>query len=427
MRIMWVVNLMIGALATHHGCNMTSGQWLNAEIEKEKDANTNQLIICTSGAVSETYDDANIRYIVLPHGFVSTYQLTEEHLRDWVDLISAEQPDLILIWGTEYAIGRCVLMANEKKLPTAIYVQGVMSAIAENYRGGLSDQEIWKFTTLLERFRHRTIFDIEAKHRNSAINEIEAVSLADSLILENDWAEVQYRKIAPNISIYRSRLPIQKSFSSYQWQEGQYTPHTIITTAAAYPLKGLHVLLRAIERVKKQYPDVHMLVPGVNEVFVKGFRKKLRQSGYCKFLESYIRSHHLIDNIDFIGPQSSEQYAAHMQGSELFITASAIENHCSTLREAMSVGVPCISSAVGGIIAYAIDHKNCSLFPYNHPDQLASAICELFDNRELREHYSNAGKKCIADMYTDFPKLSLPEIYYDLVQGKQSNKGKEEE
>lgn len=416
MKIMWIVNLLIGALAEHHDRSMTSGQWLNAEIEAEKALKTNQLVICTSGVTGETYDDANIRYVVLPHGPVTYYEVTEEHLRDWASLITTEQPDLILIWGTEYAIARCVLRANDKKLPTAVYIQGVMSSIAENYRGGLSDREVKKISTLLERLRHRTIFDIEKDHYNSAQNEAEVVSLADCLILENDWAETQYRRIKTDTLVYRSRLPIKKSFSTYHWREGKYLPHTIITTAAAYPLKGLHVLLRAVDQVKEQYPDVRVLVPGSNDVFVKGVKNKLRQSGYGKYLNRYIRKHRLIKNIEFIGPQTSEAYGAHMQDSELFVISSAIENHCSTLREAMLVGVPCISSAVGGITAYAVDRENCSLFDFNCPEQLASHICELFEDSRLRERYSETGRKCIVSMYEDSPLLSLSEIYQNMIQ-----------
>lgn len=415
MKILWVVNMPVGAMAKRLGLSSTSGQWLNAELEKETKSKKNEIIVCSSGSSADDFTEENIRYIMLPHGNVSQYS-AEPHIGEWKDLLNSVLPDLIIIWGTEYDIGRATLIANAKKIPSAIYIQGVMGAIAKNYRCDLTDEEINSFKTPVEILRHRTAFDIEASYYKRAEYEKEMVELSGNVIIENSWAQKQYEEMLPSIKIYHNRLPIKKVFAEYQWKSDDFKSHSIITTAATYPLKGLHKLLKAFKLVVEKYPDARLSVPGKNNIMVSGIKNKLVQSGYCKFVKKYIVNNNLQSSVDFIGALTSEQYAKAMQESEIFISASSIENHSSSLREAMSVGIPCIASDVGGISDFASDHKNCSLYDYSDSNQLAQLICELFENQELKKKYSTEGKATIEKMYSVDSMPSLDEIYEEIIK-----------
>ena len=416
MKILWVTNAIIGALARQHGMKPTSGQWLNAELASEIEKKENEIIVCTSGVQEERYQEDNVTYVVLPHGGALNYAVSEEHVRDWRAVLDEFAPDVILVWGTEYDIGQCVLRANAKERPSLIYIQGVMTSVAEHYRGGLTDRQIQSFTTPLERVRKRTVFDMERLQQQRARCEAETVLLADGIIAENDWSIERYRRISPELRVFRNRLPIKREFAAYEWQQQNCRPHRIVTTAAAYPLKGIHQLLRAIRALKADYPDVELCVPGPNSFVVSGMRAKLTQSGYCAWIYRYIKKHKLEKNVTFVGPLTTEQYAELMRSSELFVSASAIENHCSSLREAMSVGVPCVSSAVGGIPEYAVDGDNCSLYPFAEVGILTEKVRALFESESLRVQYSLRGKETIRQMYASKEGFSsINEICKEIV------------
>ena len=415
MKILWITNMIVGDLAASCGIKLTSGQWLNAEIDNEKRLNENEIVICTSANEGKELISENIKYVVLPHGNISNYSIKDEHIGDWKRVFEKEKPDIILVWGTEYEIGKCALIANEKRIPSIIYVQGVMCSIADNYRGGLSDEEIEKFTTVVERIRKNSVFDLERRQQKRATVERECIMLADGVILENDWSEKQYKSISSNLKVYRSRLPIKKEFAEYVWNDDEYEKHSIVTTAANYPLKGLHNLLKAVEMLKHIYPDVKLYIPGPNNIKISGLKRKLLQSGYCKHLSAYIKKNKLTDNVVFTGPLTTTQYAERMKKSHVFVSASAIENHCSALREAMSVGVPCVSSNVGGIPEYAKDRENCTLYNYSDIFKLSESIAELFEDKELRNQYSANGKETIRKMYDEEKLMSMNEIYKEIV------------
>lgn len=412
---MWIANLPVGALATKLGLKISSGQWLNAELDKEKEKNTNNIVVYTSGDSNVKVVDKNITYVMVAHGPVSQYRVSEERIKEWKSIIQSENPDIILVWGTEYRIGLCVLKANEHHIPSIVYIQGVMSAIAERYHGSLNEAEIKGITTLFETVFHRGIKSESEYYRRLSHDEYSIISLADGIVVENEWAELQYRRINKSISVYKNRLPIRSEFQRYEWVDRDDN-HSIITTTATVPMKGLHILLQAITKVKKQYPDVKLIVPGNNSIHATGLLAKIKQSGYSKYLYSLIVDNKLENNVVFVGPLTAEAYGKTMSESCIFVSASAIENHCSTLREAMTVGVPSIATKVGGIPEYAKDRVNCTLVDYQDVSGFANAIIELFSNRGLRQEYCEAGKQTIFEMYNLNPLEDLDTIYCKVIK-----------
>ena len=133
MKILWVTNMPLGDLALSMGLKATSGQWLNAELETERALGQNEIVVCTSGAQATELSKDNIKYVVLAHGGVSHYAVTPDKIEDWRALLHSEQPDVLLVWGTEYDIGKCALLANQKKIPSLIYIQGKRLLFLNSY------------------------------------------------------------------------------------------------------------------------------------------------------------------------------------------------------------------------------------------------------------------------------------------------------
>ena len=188
MKILWVVNLLVGAAEEKVGTLSNSGQWLNAALNKEKESVAHDITICTSAESGFELQDGNIHYIILPHGKVGQYLSTQENIEAWKHVLAEEKPDLILVWGTEYEIGRCCLLANTNKIPALIYIQGVMSSIQKNYFAGLSEKDIRMFTTIFERIRKTSLIDRQGENTKSVKREHEMIRLAGNVIVENDWA-----------------------------------------------------------------------------------------------------------------------------------------------------------------------------------------------------------------------------------------------
>ena len=133
-----------------------------------------------------------------------------------------------------------------------------------------------------------------------------------------------------------------------------------------------------------------------------------------------INSLDLRDNVVFTGRLTQQQMADRMEKSHIMVIPSSIENHSTTLREAMAVGVPSIASYVGGI-PETIEHgKNGFLFRHEEYIHLADFILRLFNDDETANKFSTNGKNFIRP-YLDENKCTeqLVEIYRKIVGGCQ--------
>lgn len=216
------------------------------------------------------------------------------------------------------------------------------------------------------------------------------------IILENDWCEDQMNAIAPGKQIFRSKLPIKQVFFDKEWDIDVVTAHTIFTNAGAAPIKGHHILFKALGIVKREFADVKVLIPGFSRMG-NSFKDRIGRNGYSNYLSKLIRKYHLEDNIQYVGVLNSEGMAEMIAKCNVFVMPSCIENHSSSLIEAMIVGAPCVSSFVGGVGSIAVHNKNSLLYNYPDAEALAGLICRVLRNRELAVSLSDNAKKIRED------------------------------
>ena len=95
---------------------------------------------------------------------------------------------------------------------------------------------------------------------------------------------------------------------------------------------------------------------------------------------------------------------------------SAIENHSSSLKEAMMVGMPCVSSKVGGVPEYVNHGENGYLYNFEDYTVLAEYISRIFDDDNLALELSKNAHDTIKQMHdSDDVLKNIVDIYGKLV------------
>ena len=244
--------------------------------------------------------------------------------------------------------------------------------------------------------------------------------LAGNIISENEWCNSAVRAIVPDVKVYHCPLSINKVFSEYRWNAQTVERHSVICTASGYPIKGLHILLRAIDRLKDEYPDIKLYVPGQKMVADRGFRAWLRKDGYTKYIEKLVREYCLADRMVWLGHLPQEKLAAEYSKRQVFVMPSAIENHSSSLKEAMIVGMPCVASAVGGIPEYVRNGESGFLYQFEDVSALTDRIRAIFEDDELATRLGNAAREDMTALHGGNRLLDrMTEIYCDLTGEKK--------
>ncbi len=153
--------------------------------------------------------------------------------------------------------------------------------------------------------------------------------------------------------------------------------------------KGLDILLHALELVKRDYPDVTLIVGGSGPL-----------RGYY---EDMAASLGLSENVDFVGYISDEDLADYYRGCRLFVLPStdpAQEGFGIVLLEAMACGCPVVTTTITGVADEISRMGAGRVVEPGSVDALSHAIAELLRDEDDAARMGDAGRSLIEAKYS---------------------------
>lgn len=155
----------------------------------------------------------------------------------------------------------------------------------------------------------------------------------------------------------------------------------ILFTGRLVAVKGVPILLRALARVNR--PELHLVLAGEGadraslEALVDelGLRTQVTFADYVKDVKPYLRA------------------------ADIFVLPSLGEGISNSLLEAMSAGVACVATRVGGAAELLEQGRNGILIEPNTVDELAQALATLAGDSELRNRYGQLARDSVLARY----------------------------
>lgn len=386
-KILWVMSRPLSG-SFGFQTNNFSGSWLDAAFASCSVYENLELHIVSVGNVPKMAVECRGRHVLylLPGGGKKYDERDVTNIQSWLEFKKIINPDLIQIWGTECDFAK-IALKTFPDVPSIIYIQGVMDAVARGYDAGLSFKTKLKILTPFDVIHKNWINASQNKYYQRANREREILNMATAAIVENDWCEDQIHKIAPQCICYRSNLPIKDVFWNTKWDFEQIEPYSIFTNAGSMPLKGHHYLFKALGIVKNSYPDFKLYIPGI-PLKIEAIGRNFHTPGYSFLLAKLIKKYSLENNIHYVGLLSDFQMANYLSKVNLFVMPSCVENHSSSLIEALLVGTPCVTTFVGGTGNVVKDGVNAILYNSHDYASLGGSICRVFESKELAKRLS---------------------------------------
>lgn len=422
MKILWIVNIPLGLISKKLYGKEENGLWMSPLLDEFKTSKKYQLIVATTAAISDIFkgEEDGIVYYALPDNVPTLYdEKKKKNQLIWKKMINEEKPDLIQVWGTEFTHGLCALRVSQG-IPSVLYMQGYLKSIARYYLAGLTDKELRQSITFRDMTKKDSIRQQQKKYFLSTRKEKEMLQLSGSIICENDWCEDSIKAVVSNVSVYRCPLSVNHVFMRYAWDIKNVEKYSIICTASGYPLKGLHMVLRAVGLLKEEYQDIKLYVPGVKMISDGSLQWTIRKRGYTKYIERLIKELDIEKNIVWLGTISQTKLAEQYSRTRVFVLSSSIENHSSSLKEAMMVGMPSVASAVGGVPEYVRHGENGFLYRFEEYEIMAGYIKKLFEEDDLAVKLSKAGRSDMLKLHSNTNVFdTMVKIYKDIIEEKR--------
>ena len=382
MKILWIVNMVLPKLAAYLNENKSaSGTWL-VELTESLSSNDDVelAIACVYGNEFKKAEIDNITYYMLPnksrHGLLFYNPALEQY---WKQIDEEFNPDIINIHGTEYSHGlACMRALPDKKY--LVTIQGIISEIVKYRNGTLNLFQLLKYRNKYENKHHNGMIEKTLIMKFNSRYEKGIIKRASYATGRTDWDRDFILKINPNIKYFRCNYNLRPEFyEAKKWDVKTMQRNSIYFSTASYsPLKGGDIALKALGVLKdKKIPfTAHFVGAGENG-------KSGKNSGFTNYFNSLIDKFDLQDSLFFHRFLDTDGVIKMMQSVNAVVVPSSMENASATLREALSIGTPCISSKRGGMVQLSNGGTTVLQYEYEDYKTLASLLEKVFNDDEF--------------------------------------------
>ncbi len=442
MKVLWVCNVMLPVVAEHLNKEVSNKEgWLvglsTTILERGRD---NKVELAVAFPVEKTLENYK-EIISIPemdatlccYGFYENTDNPENYdvsIEERMETILADyNPDVVHCFGTEYphALALSRVCDTNKLL---LGIQGLCKVCADTYYADLPERVINR-VTFRDYLKKDSIKNQKEKFAARGKMEEEAIRNAKHVTGRTEF-DSHYTKLwNPSVTYHFMNETLRKNFYEGAWCPEGCELHSIFFSQGDYPLKGLHYVLRALPEICQSYPDTKLYVAGNSIVSRESLKDKIKISSYGKYLLELIKKNNLSDKVVFLGKLSAFEMKAAFLKSHLFLSASTLENSPNSLGEAMLLGVPCVSSKVGGVPSVFAEGEDGILYPgygselYNQENDkekaqahsLASAVIKMWSKEEELLSFSASARAHAKETHNQEKNYQrLIEIYHIIAE-----------
>jgi phosphatidylinositol alpha-mannosyltransferase len=169
--------------------------------------------------------------------------------------------------------------------------------------------------------------------------------------------------------------------------------------------KGLNYLLNAFLLVKREMPDVRLIVVGRGTRLRRRYERWVRKVG--------------LEDVVFVGFASYQDLPRYYKTADIFsVPATGRESQGLILLEAMATGKPVVATSIPGY-AGVVDHgEDGLLVPPRNYQELAQALLTLLNDEELRQQMGAKAKvkskdydwKVVSRRLLDFYQRTIDQV-----------------
>ena len=331
----------------------------------------------------------------------SNFEIADSKEIDYLlKIVNDFKPDIIHVWGTELCFG---LVQEKTNIPVVIHFQGMLAAVFNALLVPGMSKAIY-LRKMSSNFAARISKAIYLRYMKYAVRrENRIMGSCHYFLGRTSWDRKIIKLYAPNSDYFQCDEILRSEF----YEDGRWKPkpngrQILISTISDATYKGLDVILKCAKIIKFQ-SNIDF------EWFVYGVESNLSMERFTNIEAEKV-------SVIFKGIVGSNELKSQLINSAIYVNTSYIDNSPNSLCEAQILGVPVISTNVGGIASLVKDSFSGRLVAANDPSIMAYEIIRLLNNSDEAFYLSQNGYQEAIKRHS--PKRIVPElisIYKDII------------
>lgn len=360
--------------------------WTPTLANSIKKGNKLSIIVPTGGknVDYEQVDDIDYYYLHI-RSKDTMKRMSRNNFERYQTVITKVTPDIIHVHGTELNFAQ---IQNYTSIPVIISIQGILQAYRQFRNNYLQDSMIKPFCTIKNRIGCGGYLVMNKKFdRGTREYEKEILQKSKYFFCRTNWDRAQITFNNPQAQIFQGEELLRPDFyqKSGSWNLHDCQRYSIFMPSGFNPIKGMYLAVKTLGLLKKLYPHVSLNIPGIkeSEFYRQGISDWLFGEEYIRYTRHLILKNGLKESIHFLGRLNAEEMATQMQKANVFLSPSSIDNSPNAVGEATMIGMPIVTTAVGGVLSMLKDEVSCLFTPAGDEYTMAYQIMRLFESDSL--------------------------------------------
>jgi glycosyltransferase involved in cell wall biosynthesis len=413
MNLLWMTNTPAAA-AEEFGYVQQGGGWITSLLEAMLEESSHKVGICFfyEGGHFKKLIKNNVFYYGMPvknknrisrifdrHRF-----MIDDENDTYLDQVLADfQPDIIQVFGTESGLGKILLNKFNK---VVFHLQGLAGPYAEVYL----PPHVGTVEALWYEKTSNTLRGLSFYHQyrwleNRGLREKQLIRNWKYFIGRTEWDRNYTRLINPGAHYFHCDELLRKSFYEYRSTtpiRNNKTKFIIASTINPNLHKGLDLIYKTLILLNNL--EIEWRIFGIEE-----------NNQLNRFITRTLKIKKKPDQLVFMGPTSEKELANRLAECHLFVHPSYIDNSPNSVCEAMLLGLPVLSSGVGGVPSLITHNKTGYLFnPYDRYD-LAGWISQIHSNYDHAIACGTAAKETAVKRHNKHTILKELLTIYEII------------
>lgn len=310
---------------------------------------------------------------------------TDEIIND----ILSVNPDVCHIHSTGYLQKNIFKILSDKGLKCIVTVHGL--------------QNIEKKNELIKNFSLKSLF----KYVFLSRAEFYIINKSNKIIVDTEYVRNEILRYKKRLKI--SRVPemhvIPQGINNVFFTKNNNNSESniIICVGSICKRKGQKQLIESFIRVKENVKQAKLLIAGY-----------VSDEHYFNDIKLLIQENNLENDVDFRLNKTVNEIADLYQNSKIFALHTEEESQGIVFGEAMAVGLPIVSTQVGGVPYIVRNNKNGLLCNYNEIEDFTTNLISLYNDKTLYDTLRSNNKKDSSEYNWMVISKKIEELYKSL-------------
>lgn len=319
-----------------------------------------------------------------------------------LDVINEVRPDIIHVFGNEWPFG---LVAEQTDIPVVIHIQGsIVPYDNAQYPPKYNNYTLFSYSGL-NPARWWKLVRIYCHNKSRLAMEKRIWKVVSNYMGRTSWDLALSNTLHKGSHYYHVEEAIRPVFleGKYSWNGYKGGKLKLISTGISF-WKGADVMLKTAYVLKENGVDFEWKIAGKIDPYYKYVIEKKEGLSFSE------------NNINILGFTQPEELVDLLCNSSIYVHTAYIENSPNSICEAQLLGLPVISTFVGGIPSLVENNVEGKLVPANDPWQLANEIIMLSNDKDRMMEYSiNSIRRAIKRHSPENILSQLMSCYNDIV------------